>query len=99
MNTIRMRTMLEDQVADEVDLGLEDHLLSVRVLMVAKMKMLTTMMTIPMGVEVITKIIIITMKMMTVRVSLMVSNKKVILIYSTKPIQNPYLKSQSQRAR
>ena len=95
----RMRTMLEDQVADEVDLGLEDHLLSVRVLMVAKMKMLTTMMTIPMGVEVITKIIIITMKMMTVRVSLMVSNKKVILIYSTKPIQNPYLKSQSQRAR
>ena len=47
MNTIRMRTMLEDQVADGVDLGLEDHLPSVQllslcVLMVAEMKMLTT---------------------------------------------------------
>ena len=65
MNTIRMRTMLEDQVADGVDLGLEDHLpsaqlLSLCVLMVAEMKILTTMMT--MEVEVVIKIIMITIK-------------------------------------
>ena len=47
MNTIKMRIMLEYQVADGVDLGLEDHLPSVQllslcVLMVAEMKMLTT---------------------------------------------------------
>ena len=76
--SIRMRTMLQDQVADGVDLGLEDHLPSVQllslcVLMVAEMKILTIMMT--MGVEVIIKIIMITMKMMTIIVSLMVSKK------------------------
>ena len=64
MNTIRMGTTLQDQVADGVDLGLEDHLpsaqlLSLCVLMVAEMKILTIMMT--MGVEVIIKIIIFTM--------------------------------------
>ena len=78
MNTIRMRTMLEDQVADGVDLGLEDHLPSVQllslcVLMVPEMKMLTTMMR--MGVEVVIKIIMITMKMMTIMVSQMVTKK------------------------
>ena len=78
MNTIRMRTMLEDQVADGVDLGLEDHLPSVQllslcVLLLAEMKMLTTMMV--MGVEVVIKIIMITMKRMTIMVSLMVRKK------------------------
>ena len=52
--SIRMRTMLQDQVADGVDLGLEDHLPSVQllslcVLMVAEMKILTIMMR--MGLE------------------------------------------------
>ena len=75
--SIRMRTMLQDQVADGVDLGLEDHLPSVQllslcVLMVAEMKMLTTMMR--MGVEVVIKIIMI-MKMMTIMVSLKVAKK------------------------
>ena len=78
MNAIRMRTMLEDQVADGVDLGLEDHLPSVQllslcVLMVAEMKMLTTMMRV--GMEVVVKIIMITMKMLTIMVSLMVTKK------------------------
>ena len=80
MNTIRMRTMKKDQVADGVDLGLEDHLPSVQllslcvlVLMVAEMKMLTKMMR--MGVEVVIKIIMITMKMMTIMVSQMVTKK------------------------
>ena len=78
MNTIRMRTMMEDQVADGVDLGLEDHLpavqlLSLCVLMVAEMKILTTMMR--MGMEVVIKIIMITMKMMTIMVSQMVTKK------------------------
>ena len=78
MNTIRMRTMKKDQVADGVDLGLEDHLPSVQllslcVLMVPEMKMLTTMMR--MGLEVVIKIIMITMKMMTIMVSVMVIKK------------------------
>ena len=78
MNAIRMRTMLEDQVADGVDLGLEDHLPSVQllslcVLMVAEMKMLTTMMRV--GMEVVVKIIMITMKVMTIMVSQMVTKK------------------------
>ena len=78
MNTIKMRIMLEYQVADGVDLGLEDHLPSVQllslcVLMVAEMKMLTTMMR--MGVEVVIKIIMITIKMMKIMVSLMVRKK------------------------
>ena len=77
MNTIRMRTMLQDQVTDGVDLGLEDHLPSVQllslcVLLVAEMKMLTTMMR--MGLEEVIKIIMIK-KMMTKMVSLMVIKK------------------------